>query len=216
MSLWANRLTCVANLWMYPSHWWIALIHENNGFNRATTMSVNIRFCSPLWFAIQIELQHIAELLTYRREPGDLQNRCFEFPQIPVVFTFPLKWDTYTMRLQVSRYCWWSPAEQKPGSNAGFWVPCVCFKGITVWLWNKEVGMNLIFPQRHTNSHVFHTFSLSPPSSVFDFTVSAIMCWCPFSIKCDLQLGGDILGWVISRVLYSVLPYSNINAPFFA
>lgn len=76
--------------------------------------------------------------------------------------------------------------------------------------------MNLIFPQRHTNSHVFHTFSLFPPSSVFDFTISAIMCWCPFSIKCDLQLGGDILGWVISRVLYSVLPYSNINAPFFA
>lgn len=143
MSLWASRLTCVANLWMYPSHWWIALIHKNNGFNRATTMSVNIRFYSPLWFAIQIELQHIAELLAYRREPGDLQNRCFEFSQIPAVFTFPLKWDTYTMRLQVSRYCWWSPAEQKPGSNAGFWVPCVCLKGSrcdsgtkrAVWTW---------------------------------------------------------------------------------
>lgn len=67
----------------------------------------------------------------------------------------------------------------------------------------------------HKQPRLSHIQS-SPPSSLFDFTVSAIMCWCPFSIKCDLQLGGDILGWVISRELYSVLPYSNINAQFFA
>lgn len=51
------------------------------------------------------------------------------------------------------------PAEWKPWSYVGFWVARVCFRGITVQLWNKEGGMNLISLQCHTNSRVFHTLA---------------------------------------------------------
>lgn len=93
----------------------------------------------------------------------------------------PLKSDTPThyQNRGLSPLCC-APAEWKPWSYVGFWVACVCFRGIMVQLWNKEGGMNLISLQCHTNSHVFHTLGcllpLTPTSAA-----CANLFWAPSS-----------------------------------
>lgn len=53
-------------------------------------------------------------------EQGDLPDSCFEFPQIPAVFTFSLKSDTHTMRPQVCPHCAEPLRSESLGATWGF------------------------------------------------------------------------------------------------
>lgn len=110
-------------------------------------------------FGAQTQLQPITVLLVYKPEQGDLQKQLLRVPLNPCGFHLLLEVrHTHHETTGSSPLCW-APAERKPGSYVGFWMACFCFRGITVQLWNKEGCMNLISPQCHTNSHVFHTLS---------------------------------------------------------
>lgn len=119
-------------------------------------------------------------------------KQLFWVPSNPCGFHLPLEVRQTHHETTGLSPLYWVPAEQKPGSYAGFWVACLCFRGITVCLCNKERGMNPISPQCHTNSHVFHTLRapllltltlpplckpfLDPPLPPPHFTPYVILC----------------------------------------
>lgn len=113
-------------------------------------------------------------------------NSCFEFPLNPCGFHL-LPWSqTHTPWDHKSVPIVREPPRSKiPGAMWGFGWLASAFRRITVRPRNKEGGMNLISPQCHSNSHVFHTLgrllplTLTSPPPVQTFSVP------PSHPKCD-------------------------------
>lgn len=114
-------------------------------------------------FAIQIVLQPITVLLTQKtRTRWSAKqmlwvrlNPCWLSPSPWSQTHTP--WDCKSVPIVLSP-CW-----AKAWELCGVLGALCLLKGITVRLWNKEGGMNLILPLCHTNSHVFHTLSALLP-----------------------------------------------------
>lgn len=109
-------------------------------------------------------------------------SSCFEFPQNPEVFTFPLEVRHIHNETTGLSLLYWAPAEWKPRSYVGFWVACVYFRRIIEQLWKRGWRINLISWQCQKNKtkqqYLSHTQSCF--QTHFDFTSRRV----PFQPKC--------------------------------
>lgn len=146
-------------------------------------------------------------------------SSCFEFPQNPEVFTFPLEVrHTHNETTGLLSLLYWAPAEWKPRSYVGFWVACVYFRRIVEQLWNRGRCINLISWQcqkkkkaiLHTLSRVFKP-TLTSPAGVFLFNTNVNLClggtylWAQVNTVWRIQ---SVLALICQQCNYLLLPWS--------
>lgn len=151
-------------------------------------------FTFLLWSDLQLKhnLAHHNAAHTETRAKVIRANSCFEFLLNPCGFHH-LPWSqTHTPWDHRSVPIVREPPRSKiPGAMWGFGWLASAFRRITVRPRNKEGGMNLISPQCHTNSHVFHTLgrllllTLTSPPPLGNLFCAPNVTLCP---------GGDIFG----------------------
>lgn len=144
-----------------------------------------------LTFTLGFEVTGVSNTTSAHRSTSRKKNarwsakQLLRVPSNPCGFHLPLEVrHTHHETTGPSPLCW-VPAELKPGSYVGFSVACLCFRGITVCLCNKEGGMNPISPQCHTNSHVFHTHSALLLLTLTSPPLCKPFLDPPFHLKCD-------------------------------